>query len=196
MLTGPGADHLYREFPSLSNNAQLPNANATSLWASAGSRNLGGPIQRNQAAPISAQQAQQDDLFASAPSRLSSTQGSFRFGNQGNIGQPSLAQPSTSEEFPPLNRNANGDIGQERGGASLLSSLAFGVQGNGASPSMQNRANNGLLNALSANTRASGVRPPPGALASGMVFPVPISRQPLIVFSNLKESGSSRCLDR
>ncbi|KAK5998513.1 Zinc-regulated GTPase metalloprotein activator 1 [Cladobotryum mycophilum] len=140
------------EFPSLSNNPQLPNASQASMWSSAGSRNLSGPIQRNQPTPVSSQQGGQDDLF-SPSSRMPSAQGAFRFGNQ-----PSQVQPNSVDDFPPLNRTANGEIGSDRG-ASLMSSLGFGPQP-GAS-SVPNRGN-GLLNALSANNRASEVRSPPG----------------------------------
>lgn len=154
------------EFPSLSGNAQQPNANPATMWANQGSRNMGGPgpVQRNQGTPIPSQQNQPDDMF-SIPSRLNSTsQGSFRFGAQGNVGQSSQPQPGSVDEFPPLGRNANGEIGGERG-SSLMSSLGFGSQGTaGASPSQGNRAGNGLLNALSANTRTAESRSPVGAM--------------------------------
>ncbi|EOO03884.1 putative not2 not3 not5 family protein [Phaeoacremonium minimum UCRPA7] len=136
------------------------------MWANQGSRNMGGPgpVQRNQGTPIPSQQNQPDDMF-SIPSRLNSTsQGSFRFGAQGNVGQSSQPQPGSVDEFPPLGRNANGEIGGERG-SSLMSSLGFGSQGTaGASPSQGNRAGNGLLNALSANTRTAESRSPVGAM--------------------------------
>lgn len=138
------------------------------MWSTGGSRNLGGPagVQRNQPTPLSAQQAsQQDDLFTPS-SRLPADQASFRFGSQGNMGQAAQSQPGPVEEFLPLNRNPNGEIGRERGGPSLMSSLGFGAQGGGnstpspAQPS--SRAGNGLLSALSANTRATEARSPVG----------------------------------
>ncbi|ORY63250.1 CobW/HypB/UreG, nucleotide-binding domain-containing protein [Pseudomassariella vexata] len=147
------------EFPSLSNNAQLSSAGQSSLWSITGSRGM-APIQRNQPTP-SSQQGQQDD-FSSA-SRLTSNQGSFRFG-QGSVGQASQPQPGSIDDFPPLNnndfRNGTGDIGQER--ASALMSV-FNAQGSPAPTSLQGRTGNGLLNALSANTRTTEVRSPESA---------------------------------
>ncbi|KAF5666205.1 NOT2 family [Fusarium heterosporum] len=148
------------EFPSLSNNAQMSNASQSSMWSTAGSRNLGGPIQRNQSTP---QQGGQDDMFSPTSSR---GQGGFRFGNQGNIGQP--AQPSSVDDFPPLNQTSNGEMGPDRT-SSLMSSLGFGSQA-GSVPSTSNRGN-GLLNALSANSRAIDARSPPGIGAPGSSRP-------------------------
>jgi CCR4-NOT transcription complex subunit 2 len=101
------------------------------------------------------QQAQQqhDDLFSSS-SQLPSSQGGFRFGAQNAVGQSS--QPNPVDEFPPLNRNANGEIGQDRG-SGLIQNVGFGAPSNGlgfgsANPPQPPR-NNGLLNALSGNSR-------------------------------------------
>ncbi|KAM0202916.1 hypothetical protein ACHAPI_001084 [Fusarium lateritium] len=139
----------------------MSNANQSSMWSTAGSRNLSGPIQRNQP---TTQQGGQDDMFSPTSSRA---QGSFRFGNQGNIGQS--AQPTSVEEFPPLNRTSNGEMGPDRT-ASLMSSLGFGSQA-GPGPATSNRGN-GLLNALSANSRAIEARsPPPGIGAPGSSRP-------------------------
>lgn len=158
------------EFPSLSNNSQLSSANQASMWSGTGSRNLGGPIQRSQQTPLSSQQGVQDDLFSPNSSRMSSVQGAFRFGTQGSMGvQPSQPQSTSIDDFPPLNRTANGEIGSERG-ANLMSSLGFGPQ-TGAPGPVQNNRGNGLLNALSANSRVSEVRSPPGVGAPG--FPRP-----------------------
>ncbi|KAI0152356.1 hypothetical protein F4776DRAFT_601245 [Hypoxylon sp. NC0597] len=157
------------EFPSLSNNSQLPSANS-SLWSAGGSRGMGGTIQRNQQpTPLSAQHSQQDDFFS--PSRMSSNQGQYRFGNQNNITQSSQPQPGSIDDFPPLNnnnmRNGNGEIGQERA-SNLMSTLGFGTQGSAAPGSLQGpRSGNGLLNALSANTRSADVRSPEGSAATG-----------------------------
>ncbi|PTD04598.1 hypothetical protein HYE67_003310 [Fusarium culmorum] len=161
-LTGsqPSTSLDLSEFPSLSNNAQMSNANQSSMWSTAGSRNLGGPIQRNQATP---QQGGQDDMFSPTPSRVP---GGFRFGNQGNIGQQ--PQPSSVDDFPPLNQTSNGELGSDRT-ANLMSSLGFGSQA-GPGPSTSNRGN-GLLNALSANSRANEVRSPPGIGAPGSSRP-------------------------
>lgn len=129
---------------------------------------MGGAIQRNQSTPHS-QQSQQDDFFSS--SRMSTNQGAFRFGNQTSLSQSTQPQPNSIDEFPPLNnsnlRNVDGEIGQERG-STLMSTLGFGAQGNTAGGSLQGtRAGNGLLNALSANSRTTEVRSPDGTTAPG-----------------------------
>lgn len=157
------------EFPQLSNNAQLPGASQSSMWGGQAARNLSGPA-RNPSTSIP-QQAQQDDIF-SPVSRLPS-QNSFRFGSQASIGQSQQPQPSGGEEFPPLNRNGNGEIGQERS-ASLMAGLGFGSQGAVASSSAEaNRSGNGLLNAVTANARTSEVRSPVGMchFATELVWP-------------------------
>jgi CCR4-NOT transcription complex subunit 2 len=149
------------EFPSLSNNQPQP---SQSTWA--GSRGLGpSSSMRLQQSTLSSQQQmssqqqtqQQDELFGSS-SQYASTQSSFRFGNQNTVGQS--AQPTSVDEFPPLNRNANGDIGQDRS-SSLIQNVGFGAQANGvgfgSSNTPQNR-NNGLLNALSGSSRIPGNR--------------------------------------
>lgn len=146
----------HSEFPSLSNNAQLGNAGQPNLWATGG-RNLATPIPRNQGTPISSQPSQQQDDLFSTTSRLSSAQGSFRFGNPLSATQGSQSQATSADEFPPLNRNANGDIGQERG-SNMMSGFAFGSAGGVSAPGTS-RAGNGLLNALSANSRAAEALP-------------------------------------
>lgn len=149
------------EFPSLSNNPQASSGNPSSMWSGSGARNVGGPpVQRNQTTPLSAQQSQHDDMFSSN-SRLSSAQGSFRFGNQNSAARSSQPQQSAADEFPPLNRNVNGDIGQERG-SNLMSGLGFGSQAASSAVASQSSGGNGLLNALSANARASEARSPVG----------------------------------
>ncbi|KAH7149953.1 hypothetical protein B0J13DRAFT_279327 [Dactylonectria estremocensis] len=154
------------EFPSLSNNSQLSNASQASMWSGTGSRNLGGSIQRNQPTPLSSQQGGQDDLFSPNSSRMPPVQGSFRFGSQASMsGQSSQPQSTSIDDFPPLSRTANGEIGSERG-ANLMTSLGFGPQAGAPGP-VQNNRGNGLLNALSANSRASEIRSPPGVGAPG-----------------------------
>lgn len=145
----------------------MPNTGQSSLWSTAGSRNMGGAVQRNQPTPHS--QQGHDDLFSSA-SRLGSNQPSFRFGGQN--APSSQPPPSSIDDFPPLNmnsfRNSNGEIGQERG-MNLMSTLGFGAQAGAASGSLPGtRAGNGLLNALSANNRASEARSPDAIAAPGM----------------------------
>lgn len=129
---------------------------------------MGGAIQRNQPTPHS-QQTVQDDYYHQA-SRLNTNQGAFRFGNQANMSQSSQPQPNSIDEFPPLNnslRNGDGNIGQDRG-STLMSTLGFGAQGNAGSGSLQGtRAGNGLLNALSANSRTTDVRSPDGTSGIG-----------------------------
>lgn len=97
-------------------------------------------------------QQQQDDLFSQS-SQLPSSQSTFRFGNQNAVGQASQSN-NTVDDFPPLNRNANGDIGQDRN-SNLVQNFGFGAQSNGlgsANPPQPNRTN-GLLNALSGSSR-------------------------------------------
>ncbi|CEJ84657.1 hypothetical protein VHEMI03541 [[Torrubiella] hemipterigena] len=149
------------EFPSLSNNPQLGNAQSASMWASGAARNVSAPIQRNQATTGSLQHPNHDDVFHSSSSRAG--QGSFRFGSHG-AATPSVQQQTTAvEEFPPLNRTANGESGVDRT-ANLMSSLGISSLGQG-SIGAQNRGN-GLLNAVSANSRASEPRSPPGVGSS------------------------------
>ncbi|CAK7228181.1 transcriptional regulator [Sporothrix curviconia] len=79
--------------------SQLANAGQASLWSTAGTRNIAGQaIQRGSNTPLSSQQGQQEDMFGSA-ARLQqqSNQGSFRFGNQANIGQSSIGQSSIGQ---------------------------------------------------------------------------------------------------
>ncbi|KAK4176700.1 putative general negative regulator of transcription subunit [Triangularia setosa] len=143
------------EFPSLSNTA--PNQSSpASMWAQQPSRNIGGGAHRGPQTPLSAHPGQQDDLFTS--SRLASTaQSSFRFGNQGAGNQ--VPQGGQVDEFPPLNRPTNGEVGgQERG---LMSNIGFGQGGAPSGGTLHtNRAGNGLLNALSATSRTGEVISP------------------------------------
>jgi CCR4-NOT transcription complex subunit 2 len=111
------------------------------------------PLQQSQAHQQT--QQQQDDLFSSS-SQLPSAQASFRFGSELTVGQSSQSQP-TSDEFPPLNRNINGEIGQDRT-LGNLPSVGFGAQSRsstfgGGLGASQNVRNNGLLNALSGSSR-------------------------------------------
>jgi CCR4-NOT transcription complex subunit 2 len=97
-------------------------------------------------------QQQQDDLFSQS-SQLPSSQNTFRFGNQNAVGQASQTN-NTADEFPPLSRNANGDIGQDRG-SNLVQNFGFGGQSNGLGSANlpQSNRSNGLLNALSGSNR-------------------------------------------
>lgn len=112
-------------------------------------------LQQSSTQQLGAQQQnqQQDDLFTSS-SQMPSNQGSFRFGNQNAVGQAS--QSNSADEFPPLNRNTLGEIGQDRT-SNMIQNVGFGSQSNGAgfgptTHPQQNRSN-GLLNALSGSSR-------------------------------------------
>lgn len=168
MAVTDSIDH--REFPSLSTTSQQQStASAPSMWAMPNSRPLGQvagqrpqqqlmlPTQQQTQAQQQTQQ-QQDDLFSSS-SQLPNSQAGFRFSTQNAVGQLSQPQSSGPDEFPPLNRNVNGEIGQDRapgllqnvGFGNVAGSTSFGA-GVGAS---QNTRSNGLLNAV-----ASSARPP------------------------------------
>jgi CCR4-NOT transcription complex subunit 2 len=144
------------EFPSLSNNQTQP---SQSTWAAQSARSVGQSTSMRPQASISLSaqqqtQQQQEDLFTSS-SQLPSSQGGFRFGNQNAVGQ-SASHTQSVDEFPPLSRNASGDIGQDRG-SNLIQNVGFGAQANGmgfssTNPPQPNR-NNGLLNVLSGNNR-------------------------------------------
>ena len=145
------------------------------MWSAggggAGTRSIGGgQVQRQQSTPLS-QQPQREDMFSAGSGRVPSGQNVFRFGNQSNLGgaQPSQAQSSSAaDEFPPLNRTG-GDMGQERG-ASLMSALGFGGQANASAAGQSSRAENGLLNALSANRGGSDARSTSGMFRADNVL--------------------------
>ncbi|OBT54492.1 hypothetical protein VE04_04180, partial [Pseudogymnoascus sp. 24MN13] len=169
----PAAPLDMSEFPSLSNNpSHQASSSAQSTWAMPGARQLGQaathrpqhgilPAQQQSQAQQQTQQ-QQDDLFSSS-SQLPSSQSGFRFGGQNAVGQSSQPQESAAEEFPPLNRNANGEIGQDRNLGSLQSpgfgapssTLGFPAGGSGAQASRSN----GLLNAVNTGNRAAPTNP-------------------------------------
>lgn len=172
-----------REFPSLSNTpsqqTQASNS-AGSLWAGPNARIGQAAVPRPQQQPLGnhapallAQQQQQsqaqqqtqqqqDDLFMSS-SQLSNGQGAFRFGGQSAVGQATQtaqSQNGGADEFPPLSRNTNGDLGHDRSGAQ---NSAFGnAQGTSAFASETGSAQalrGGHLNSLAAGQRvASGGR--------------------------------------
>ena len=162
------------EFPSLSNNQPQP---SQSTWAGAGARFAPSSNMRMQQSNLSSQQQlnaqqqtqlQQDDLFSQS-SQLPSSQSSFRFRNQNAVGQAS--QSSTTDEFPPLSRNANGDIGQDRT-SNPTQSFAFGGQSNGlgSANASQSSRSNGLLNAVldarGTTTMGTQIRiPSPGSMS-------------------------------
>lgn len=128
------------------------------MWSQAGSRNVSTPVQRNQPTPLSSQHTGQDELYNSNSSRVASTQGSLRFGNQSSA----QAAPSSVDDFPPLNRTVNG----EERSASLMSSLGISTQGS-STPGLSGNRGNGLLNALSANNRSTDSRSQASISGSG-----------------------------
>ncbi|ELR07512.1 hypothetical protein VC83_02105 [Pseudogymnoascus destructans] len=171
----PAAPLDMSEFPSLSNNpSHQTSSSAQSTWAMPGARQQGQaashrpqhgilPAQQQRQSQTQQQtQQQQDDLFSSS-SQLPSSQSGFRFGGQNAVGQLSQPQESAAEEFPPLNRNANGEIGQDRNLGSLQSpgfgapssTLGFPAGGSGAQASRSN----GLLNAVNTGNRAAPANP-------------------------------------
>lgn len=143
----------HSEFPSLSGapRPQFQNP-GQAVWANANQRaTQHTPVQRPQQQQqpadlqISAQQQQQphqqpqeqaqqttEDIFSSG-SQFSNGLDDYRHGGQGGVGQLSgSSQPQTGsiDEFPPLGRNENGDIGQDRRG-NLMQNAAFGGYANG-----------------------------------------------------------------
>lgn len=153
---------LNSEFPSLSNNQPQP---SQSTWATQGARSAGPPsnMRAQPSAQLSAQQQtqqqQQDDLFTSS-SQLPSAQGSgFRFANQNAVGQ-SASHTQGVEEFPPLSRNANGEVSQDRG-SNLLQGVGFGAQSNGMGFGSGNPPQpNGLLNVINGSRAGANNRGP------------------------------------
>jgi CCR4-NOT transcription complex subunit 2 len=170
------------EFPSLSAAQPQHQQNLTqAAWASAtqraasqttGSRGLQQPnTNASLGIQSSAQQSQsaaqhQDNPFGSSSHFLTGGLDDFGFGTGQATSLASLTgttQPKTGsiDEFPPLGRNANGEIGQPRG-VGTMQNAAFGgpLTGSGFSlglnqpQSMQGRS--GLLGSISG---MSGARP-------------------------------------
>ncbi|KFZ22872.1 hypothetical protein V502_02665 [Pseudogymnoascus sp. VKM F-4520 (FW-2644)] len=186
----PAAPLDMSEFPSLSNNpSHQTSSSAQSTWAMPGARQLGQtashrpqhgilPAQQQSQAQQQTQQ-QQDDLFSSS-SQLPSSQSGFRFGGQNAVGQSSQPQESAAEEFPPLNRNANGEIGQDRNLGSLQSP-GFGAPSStlgfpaGSSTTQASRSN-GLLNAVNTGNRAAPTNPRDGSAVNVPGPPTPANR--------------------
>ncbi|UNI21710.1 hypothetical protein JDV02_007677 [Purpureocillium takamizusanense] len=145
------------EFPSLSTTPQLNSA--SQAWSNAGSRNPSGPGQRNQSTPISSQQGQDDIFTPPSTSRLQSSQGSlYPSGVWAKSAIPWRYFPS-NVGLRLLRRAVDRENG--RSDSADLPSVGFGPQAPGSGQSQAHRGN-GLLNALSANSRASEARTPPG----------------------------------
>ncbi|KAM4056856.1 NOT2 / NOT3 / NOT5 family protein [Hirsutella rhossiliensis] len=150
------------EFPSLSNNSQLNSGNQGSMWSASGSRNPNGPVQRNQPTPVSSQTTGQDDLFSPAPSsRMPPNQGLSPFGTRMHASATSQTQMSG---IATPRKAAIGEMSSKII-ANKSSYLGFGPQNTGPTH-VQTHRGNGLLNALSANSRANEARSPPGAGSS------------------------------
>lgn len=135
-----------------------------SMWTTAGVRNSGqgaAPGFGSQSSMAShpqtqasqqQSQLQRDDLFASS-SQLPDTQSGHRFNGQHSaIGQ---TQSNGADDFPPLARNLNGNIGQDRG-STMLQSFGNGHQHPSVFGNMTAQ-NGAFLNTIARNGReASG----------------------------------------
>jgi CCR4-NOT transcription complex subunit 2 len=173
---------IFSEFPSLSSSQSQHQNSSQAAWTNAPQR--GTPVQRPQPnsgsnqASASQQQQQQDDLFPSV-SQFTSGLDDFRasaFGGQARqMAGSSQPQTGNIDEFPPLGRTGNGEIGQDRRG-SLMQNVGFGGHSNGAGfgpgllqpQSLQTRS--GLLSTISGQqeqTRQGGL-PPAGLGSNGM----------------------------
>ena len=189
------------EFPSLSSGPQPQhqNSSAQAVWANATQRAQQTPVQRPQqqqsttqsSAPPQQQQhfqqpPQQDEPFPSV-SQFASALDDYRSGGQSGVGQLSgSGQPQTGsiDEFPPLGRNGNGEIGQDRRGG-LMQNAGFGghTNGNGFGPSLipsqGAQARNGFLGTMTGQqdgNRGGGigdrVMSPTGLGSGGTFLPV------------------------
>ncbi|KAI9821223.1 MAG: hypothetical protein M1827_003957 [Pycnora praestabilis] len=217
------------EFPSLSSGPQSQNHNssAQAVWApqrttqhtpvqrpqqqSAISQPSSQPLQQQQQPPQPQSQPQQqhDDLFPTS-SQFTNGLDDYRFGGQGGVGQLSgSSQPQTGniDEFPPLGRNGNGEIGQDRRGG-LMQNAAFGshANGNGYGSNLgQPQGLPGRSNLLTAvNEQQDGARSSglsdrvvsPAGLGSGAISasrsPVDRLRQAQNGFSDLEKNNFMR----
>jgi CCR4-NOT transcription complex subunit 2 len=116
----------HREFPSL-NSGTTQNASSQSTWGNPTPRTSHTLVQRPQqnsnnpqsntlSQPQQSQQLHQEDLFPSS-SQFANGLDDYRFGGQNAVGQGAgSSQPQTTniEDFPPLGRTENGEIGQDR----------------------------------------------------------------------------------
>lgn len=168
----------FSEFPSLSASQPQHQNSSQAAWTNAPQRST--PVQRPQPNSSSNQTTagqQQDDLFPSA-SQFTSGLDDFRAGAfSGQARQMAgSSQPQTGniDEFPPLGRTGNGEIGQDRR-RSLIQNVGFGGHANGAGfgpsllqpQSLQTRS--GLLSTISGQqeqNRQAGL-PPAGLGSSG-----------------------------
>ncbi|KAI9843101.1 MAG: hypothetical protein M1838_002873 [Thelocarpon superellum] len=159
------------EFPSLSSAQSQHNQNAgQAAWASATQRGASHaaqhrahqqptpsqtPLPQGQGPSGQAQPPHQDNLFPSS-SQFVSGLDDFGFGAPNTVGPlTGSSQPKTGsiDEFPPLGRNANGEIGQARGAGGVqhgpfgaqLSSNGFGTN---ISQASSGQGRNGLLGAV------------------------------------------------
>lgn len=181
------------EFPSLSGAPQQPQSqNPGAAWANTSQRAAQpNPIQRQQPqppvtsqAPSRASQTQShqsqpqnqpshDDLFPSG-TQFANQLDDFRSGGQGISGQlASSSQPQTGsiDEFPPLGRNATGELNQERR-EGLLQNTGFGSYGgtmgfSGLGQSQSAQGRNLLGNSMNGQQEGSRIVSPAAGGSGG-----------------------------
>ncbi|KAI9720195.1 MAG: hypothetical protein M1812_003013 [Candelaria pacifica] len=225
------------EFPSLSSGPQPQHQNpsAQAVWANATQRAQQTAVQRPQQpqstpqAPLQPQQTpqplpqqqqqqqhfqqhtQQDEPFPSV-SQFASALDDYRSGGQSGVGQLSgSTQPQTGsiDEFPPLGRNGNGEIGQDRRGG-LMQNQGFGghINGSGFGSSLVSsqgaQGRSGFLGAMAGQqdgNRGGGIGDrvlSPVGLGSGALSasrsPIDPIRQPQNGFPDIDKSVSLRSM--
>lgn len=181
------------EFPSLSGQPQQSHQNsAQSTWANPTQRSNHTPVQRPQQnsnigqggggsqaqlGQGSQQQGHNDDLFPSS-SQFANGLDDYRFGGQNAVGQlTGSSQPQTTniEEFPPLGRTGNGEIGQDRR-EGMMQQNGFGGPSNGNEygQHMTLQGRNNILRAMSGSTLvgSNGNRQANVGGGAGVVSPV------------------------
>ncbi|KAI9890299.1 MAG: hypothetical protein M1814_004335 [Vezdaea aestivalis] len=128
------------EFPSLSAAPSQPqnNTNAQTTWGNQNQNQRNTPVQRpqpgggvTQGGPNQQHRLQSDDPFPSS-SQFTNGLDDYRYGaqNAGQIGSSNQPQTTNIDEFPPLGRSSNGEIGQDRQGG-MMHGTGFGQQQNG-----------------------------------------------------------------
>ncbi|KAI9848862.1 MAG: hypothetical protein M1837_006378 [Sclerophora amabilis] len=148
------------------------------------------------------QQHQQQESIFPTSSQFSSNLDDFRFGGQDAIGQlPGSSQPKTGsiDDFPPLGRTGNGDLGQERR-SSLIQNAGFGGQSNtsgigfgpGANQAQNLPIRSGILGSISGHSDGSRN----GGVSGGVLSPAVLgsggmsaSRSPI---ESMRQSQSSQ----
>ncbi|PGH17840.1 hypothetical protein AJ80_04663 [Polytolypa hystricis UAMH7299] len=211
------------EFPSLSGGPQpsQPSTPSQAIWANASQRAAQQTVSQRQPqasgtsqppSRVSQTQSHQsqpqshathDDLFPSA-SQFANQLDDFRNGGQGISGQLSGGQPQTGniDEFPPLSRNVQSDIGQERRASILVQAGGafgnYGGSGMGFSGISQSHAAQGrslLGNSVNGQQDSSRIVSP------GVTGSLSMSRSPLGqgqngILSQEKEDGGTSSIPR